>query len=213
MPDEYERAFMPGEGALHYRDKVTIPRWAFAVVAGLPLAFGVVGAWALAAASASPSLAALPLVGAALLSLLVSGVLLVFASGRIAVSDGELHLQIGPAGPRIAMDELESVEVKPSWSRARGLGVKTTLGQPTLYNLLGDPAHAVWLRFKSERKPLVIVPRDAAALASALRKAMAPRPNLRAEGPRPPDAFAHVEAAELEDEVVGVAEGDETLRR
>ena len=193
--DEYERAFMPGKGEVLYRDKVTIPRWAFALTGGLLTVMGAVGT-GLLVGTASPLLAALPLVGGVVASLLVSGILVVFASGRIVVSSGELEFQIGPTGPRVPIDEIESVEIAPSWSRARGLGVKTMLGKPILYNLMGVPEKALWITYKGGRKPMVLVPPDPEAMAAALRSAMS---RVRARVEATTESTAE-ESAELEDD-------------
>jgi hypothetical protein len=170
VADEYERRYMQGRGAVLYRDKATIPRWSLGLVGGLLSGGGAVGSAVMLAAGAALLSALLPLAGGAALAAFVTGAMVVFASGRLVVSEGELEIRIGPAGRRVPIDEIEAVEITASPSRARGLGVKKVIGG-TIYDLMGDPARAVRLTLR-DGGPLYVVPKDPDGLAEALEGAM-----------------------------------------
>ena len=170
MTDAYEREQMPGVGAMLFRHKVTSPRWLMLFVAGWPLLGGLAGALALAMdGQAMGALAALG--GGAALGAVLGSLMLTFASARIAVSEGELHVQLGLAGPRIPMAEIAKVEIAPSGSNKIGMGVRTDLRGSALYTLWGDNARAVHVT-KTDGTKLVFVMKEPDAMARAIEEAM-----------------------------------------
>lgn len=172
MADDYERKHMPGIGEVLFRQKVTIPAWLLALVSGLPLAFGAVGT-AVGLAEGLSGLGALGiLAGSTLGTALMSGLMVVFAAGRIAVSEGELHIQIGPSGPRIPIESIRSVSIGASGIQTVGLGFKRGFDGVSIYNLLGDNARSVRIE-REGGDPLVLVCKQPDEVAAALREAMA----------------------------------------
>ncbi len=185
MADAYEREHMSGKGAVLHRQKVQAPRWALALVAGLPAALlGVLGA-TLAAGGAPWEAMLPPVLGALVYGGAMTGLMLALAGGRIAVSEGELHVQIGPFGPRIPMEEIASCELGASGVRSYGLGAQKLLDGTTIYKMLGDNASAARIT-KSDGRKLVVVCPDAQRLVAAVQEAMrrraVPRTRVEMEG-------------------------------
>lgn len=183
MTDAYEREQMPGIGAMLYRHKVTSPRWLMLMASGWPLLGGVAGALGLAIdGQAMGALAVLG--GGAALGAVLGSLMLTFATARIAVSEGEVHLQLGMAGPRIPIDEIAEVEIAPSGTNRVGMGVRKDLRGTTTYTLWGDNARAVHLT-RTDGTRLVIVMKEpdalAAAIAEAMRRASGAGPKVRVE--------------------------------
>jgi hypothetical protein len=181
VADEYERKQMPGVGEMLLRRKVTSPRWLMGLMVGLPLAIGGV----LGALTVIPGLATgdvLPFAlsglavfgGGAALSAIFALLNALFASARIAVSTGEIHVQLGMAGPKIPIAEVQSVALAPSGSHRMGMGVRNDLRGTTTYTLWGENDRAVHITRTDGRK-LVLVIRDAEAIVRAIEEAMAHR--------------------------------------
>ena len=128
-PDLYERAYMPGEGTVLYRDKRAAP-WQmhtlFAAIAGLYGLLAVVQPWALVA---------LPF-------LLV--LWLLFAVLRVSVSEGHVNVQFGLFGPRIPIAAIESAElISYDWKGYGGWGIRRPGERVWAYNMPGDGGQAV----------------------------------------------------------------------
>lgn len=183
MADAYEREAMPGVGEMLHRQKVTSPKWALAIATLGPViplcGIGVtllVGGQILGGAGA--------LLGAALAFAGMSFLMVTFATARVAVSEGELHLQLGMAGPRIPIEDIASVSLAPSGSRRIGMGVRNDLRGTTTYTLWGHNARAVHVT-KTDGKKIVIVCKDPDALHAALEDAMSRKgragPQVRVE--------------------------------
>lgn len=171
MADAYEREAMPGVGEVLHRQKVTSPKWAMAIaiagpvvpLVGMSLALFVggqllAGIGALAAAAAAFASMAF--------------VMVTFATARIAVSEGELHLQVGMAGPRVPIAEIARVSLAPSGSNRVGMGVRNDLRGTTTYTLWGRNDRAVHIE-TTDGKKLVVVCKEPGALAQAIEEAMA----------------------------------------
>lgn len=173
MADAYEREHMPGVGAVLLRRKVTSPRWAIGLVMGLPLVLGL--AFAAAAAVSGQIQSALGIAGGALaFSAVMALVMVTFATARVAVSEGELHVQLGFAGPRIPIGEITSVRVAPSGTNRMGMGVRKQLDGTTVYTLWGDNARAVHVERAGGSK-LILVCKEPEAIARAIEEARARR--------------------------------------
>lgn len=166
MADAYERQYMQGSGAILHRQKVHTPAWVVALTALLPAtALAVMGLTAGGAAM-------LPFLGgAALYATLMGGLMIALAGGRIAVSEGELHVQIGPFGPKIPIASIATCEVGPSGLRSYGLGAQKLLDGTTIYKLLGDNARSALLTLRDGRKIVIVCP-DGPALVAAVNEAM-----------------------------------------
>lgn len=171
MADAYEREHMQGRGAILHRQKVQAPRWAFALAAWLPA--GILGALSISlAVGGSPwEVALAPALGGALYGVAMSGAMLALAGGRIAVSEGELHVQIGPFGPRIPIDDIVSCELGASGLRSYGLGAQLLLDGTTVFKMLGDNAASARITRRDGRKLVVVCP-DGAGLVAAVHEAM-----------------------------------------
>lgn len=183
MADAYEREQMPGVGEVLFRDKVSSPPWMQALVtvlvAGMPLGLSLAGAAALAFAGMWIG-AALALAGGLGLSSALAFLLFTFSTARIAVSEGELHVQFGFAGPKIPIDQVAAVELAPSGINKVGMGVGKDLRGTTYYRLWGDNRNAVHVSTK-DGKRWVFVLKEATAMHAALVEAMARRDR---KGPR-----------------------------
>ncbi len=171
MADAYEREEMPGKGEVLFRHKVSSPRWLIGLMGAFPLVLGGAGAIVAGVAEGS-GVGAGVFAGAAALSALMSFVMVTFATGRIAVSEGERHLQIGFAGPRIPIEEIASVRVAPSGINRIGMGASNDLRGTTYYTLWGDNARAVHIE-RTDGSKLVIVMKEPDAMARAIEEAMA----------------------------------------
>ena len=203
MTDAYEREQMPGIGEVLLRRKVTSPRWMMALMTGIPLAVG-------GASGIGLMLADQALLGAASLGLgvglsgLFSLLNVAFASARLAVSEGEFHLQLGMAGPRIPIDEIASAKLVRKRSTRRGMGVRNDLQGTTTYQLWGGN-EAVHLE-KRDGKKLVLVIQDAEPIVDALNLALQRRDMARvrvedvAEEPRADATNAEAAQAIEEDQ-------------
>ena len=197
MADDYERKHMPGIGEVLFRQKVTTPAWLLGLVSSIPLALGAVGAVVGVADGLDGLGAAGILAGATLGSALMGGLMVVFAAGRIAVSEGELHIQIGPSGPRIPIASIRSVTIGASGTQRVGLGFKKGLDFVSIYSLFGDNARSVRIE-REGGHPLVLVCKQPDEVAAALHEAMA-RHARNATTPRVRVASEEETAAEQSD--------------
>jgi hypothetical protein len=120
--------------------------------------------------------------GAALYGAAMSGLTIALAGGRIAVSEGEVHVQIGPFGPRIAIDDVAGCELAASGLRSYGLGAQKLLDGTTVYKMLGDNARAARITRRNGSAIVVVCP-DAEKLVAAVHEAMHRRavPRTRVE--------------------------------
>ncbi len=197
-------------GAL-YHDKIRAPLFyhlifAVAAVAALGAAIATAMHGGLAAA-VPPGLAALvlPLVW------------LLFSVLRISVTKGEVYVQYGLFGPKIAVDDIEHcAAVDYDWMKYGGWGIRFGRDGSVAYNMMGDKGRAVEIRYrkgKRTKKVLVASP-DPERLAAAILQARA-----AAAGEAP--AKARIEAPEAVDEAreraaeeeAAAAEGEEKKMR
>lgn len=195
--DAFEREYMKGEGEILYRHKVSAPRWAFALAAGLPFVLTAITSVALLISAVPIGAALAPVLGGALYTAVISGVLLLFAVGRVAVSEGELHIALGPRGPRIPIEDIESFDIGASGIQSYGLGWMKLFDGTTIYKLFGDNKRAVRIVRKSDRRPLVLVCRDPEGLVAAIgeAKARATKPKVRVDVEPAEDAEHELEPA------------------
>lgn len=177
---------MQGVGTVLHRQKVRAPSWVLALTAWMPPAMMAATTLALHGPQA------VPLIGGLIYGVVMTGLTLALAGGRIAVSEGELHVQIGPFGPRIRIDEIADCEVGPSGIRSYGLGAQKLLDGTTIYKMLGDNAKAARVTTTDGRKLVIVCP-DAEGLVSAVNEAMRRRvPKARVEA-APDDADSNEE--------------------
>jgi len=182
--DAYEQGYMTGSGAMLHREKVGVPRWAVALTlgftVGLPVLCGVIASVVLgiAAVVADQPLLTILILGPLICSVAYAGVMtplmLAFSGGRIAVSEGELHVQIGPSGPRIPIDDIASCTLGPSGTNKYGMGVGKALDGTTTYRMFGDNARAVLLTRKSGQRIVIACP-NADKVVEAVQRAQALR--------------------------------------
>lgn len=172
VADEYEREHMPGIGEVLFRQKTTTPPWLVGLITGLPLIGGTI----FAAVGMIDGLGALPALGivasTAAGSALMGALFVVFSGGRIAISEGELHIQLGPAGPRVPIETIRSVTIGASGINKFGLGVQKHLDGTTIFSFFGDNARSVRIE-RDGAAPLVLVCKEPDAVAAALHEAMA----------------------------------------
>lgn len=194
--DAYERDYMTGSGAMLHREKVAVPRWAVALTlaftVALPALCGVVASVVLGIAG-QPLLFILgPLIGSVAYAGVMAPFMLAFSGGRIAVSERELHVQIGPSGPRIPIDDIASCTLGPSGTNKYGMGVGKGFDGTTTYRMFGDNARAVLLTRKSGQRIVIACP-NADKVVEAVQRAQAIRalPRTRVE--------EVVESAELDE--------------
>jgi hypothetical protein len=106
------------------------------------------------------------------LSAIFAATNLIFASARIAISTGEIHIQLGLVGPRIPIAEVAAVELAPSGTNRLGMGVGNDLRGTTTYRLWGRNERAVHVT-RTDGTKVILVVRDAEAIARAIEDAMA----------------------------------------
>lgn len=198
MTDAYEREAMPGIGEVLHRHKVTSPRWAFGLVLGPPLGFAAVATVSVALAGQLLGAAAL-LAGSLAYTALMTFVMVTFASARVAISEGEILVRLGFAGPRIPIGEVAGVKVAPSGSNRMGMGVRNDLRGTTLVTMWGDNARAVHIE-RTDGTKLVLVCKEPEAMARAIEEALARRdrkaPQIRVGDATSDAPDADAEAAE-----------------
>lgn len=197
MADEYEQKEMPGIGQVLLRHKVSSPRWLMAMMTGFPLAFGVVAGTALGLIGLLvPGLIAFG-VGAGL-SLLFTVLNVTFSTARIAISEGEIHVQLGLSGPKIPIGQVKSVKLAPSGTNKVGMGVGNDLRGTTTYRLWGDNARAVHIT-RMDGTKLVLVVKEGEAMVQAIEEALS---RHQKNGPRVrvsvPEEETEIEQSESE---------------
>lgn len=176
MGDAYEREAMPGVGEVLFRHKVTSPRWVIALTTVLPstVLLGLGAAMSFAGETG----AGLALIGGGLgLGALMGALMVTFASARVVVSEGELHVQIGMAGPRVPIAEIESVTIAPSGGNKLGMGASIDLRGNRYIRLWGRNEDAVHVRLKSGTS-IVLTTKEPEPMAAAIREALARRDRL-----------------------------------
>lgn len=185
MADEYERGHMAGVGEVLHRVKASVPRGLFVFLTATPLIASGLAAAMLLGAGSLVTIAGI--VGAGVLvSLGLGAIMLVFAGVRLVVSEGEVSVQIGFAGPRVSIADIASVSRGYSGTNSYGLGVMNDLRGTTILKMFGDNAMAVHIHKKDGSK-LVLVTKENDAVFAAVREALARRdarlPRVRVEAP------------------------------
>lgn len=176
VADPYEREQMPGVGEVLFRQKVTSPRWLMGWMVALPLGLGTLVALGLGVGGLFGGAgfywgAAAAFAGGIAMAVFFAALNLMFASARVAVSEGELHIQLGMAGPQIPISRIASVALAPSGINRIGMGVGTDLQGTTYYRMWGDNAEAVHLTMHGDKK-IVVVLKDARAMKAAIEEAL-----------------------------------------
>jgi hypothetical protein len=167
---------MPGVGEVLFRHKVTSPRWLIAFTALLPsTVLGVLGLVMALGASLVGGL--VMIAGGVAIGLLLALLMAIFSTGRIVVSEGELHVQIGPLGPKITIDEIASVTIAPSGFRKLGMGTSIDLSGNRYIRMWGDDAKAVHVKLKSGKRVMITM-KEPDAMAAALQQALDRRKRL-----------------------------------
>jgi len=172
MADDYERTFMPGDGEVLHRHKATIPRWTIGLAAGLPAGAGALAGvilFALSLISVLPALAILG--GAAIYAALMTALMVLTGVARLSVSEGELQVQMGMSHLDVPIDEITSIEIGESGTRAKGIGLRLLLDGTRVYNLMGDANKAVRIRRAGESHDMVFVCREPDAVLAAVQEA------------------------------------------
>jgi hypothetical protein len=146
------------------------------LMSGIPLAVGLLGGAGLALAGTLwPEFGLWPAFGTAVvgvgLATLFTVINVMFASARIAVSEGELHVQLGFAGPRIPIASIRSVRIGPSGSNKMGMGVRKDLRGKTWYTLWGNNADAIHV--EHDGGTLILIVKESEPIAAAIQEALA----------------------------------------
>ncbi len=158
LPDAYEREYMPGQGAMLYRDKMVAGKEIKLYFAGLAafLTFASVstGQWA--------GVLLLPLIA---LMWLIMGVM------RVSVSERSVSVKLGLFGPTIPMAAIESA-VATDYARSASWGV-IRMSEGKAYKVLGGGTRAVKIRWRDPGgKPQVtyVFSETADTLARAIKR-------------------------------------------
>jgi hypothetical protein len=199
MTDAYEREAMPGVGEVLFRHKVTSPRWLVGLSTFLPST--ILGVGGIVTALTVSPLAGLGMIaGSVAVGVLMSFLMVTFATARVAVSEGELHVQIGMAGPKIPIAEIASVRVAPSGRNKLGMGASIDFQGNRYIRMWGDNQKAVHVELTSGKK-LVMTTKEPEAMAAALQEAI-----RRRDAHRPKVRIAEAEAEHAEAEAALEAE-------
>lgn len=178
---------MPGVGQVLFRHKATTPKRLTQLSVVLPLLCTAIPAAAFALAGTYGGAAAMAALGLGL-SLFFGLMALVFASARIVVSEGEVSVQLGMGGPRVAVADIESVALAPSGLNSVGMGIKSDLRGTTYVKAWGDNKSAVHIR-KRDGKRLIVITKEADAMVraieEALRRSGSPRARVEIEADEP----------------------------
>ncbi len=171
--DPYERDYMTPDGEqVLFRDKF-IASWPWHVIMGLAtlltvgslvgplLAVGVIAPWWTWLLGIVPMLT----------------LWILFAVIRVTVTTRNVHVQMGPFGPKIAIEDIESVESAAyDWKEYGGWGIRYKPGHGMAYNMMGDGGEGVKIqrRTKSGQLRHVLVSSEQAPLiVDAVQRAMA----------------------------------------
>jgi len=177
--DAYEREYMPGEGAMLYRDKM---------VAGkkLNLFLGALAVIIVGAGIAEGTLAS-ALIGLPIIAL----VWLLFGVLRVSVSENVVNVQYGVFGPKIPIHAIESATaMKYQWATFGGWGIRRG-PDGWMYNMLGDGGNAVkivWRDGAGKRKITYVGTSTAEILAEEIAKARRALPAAPERPALPPEA-------------------------
>lgn len=193
MTDAYEREAMPGVGEVLFRHKVTSPRWLVGFTTLFPST--ILGALGIGVALGASPVAGLAMIaGSVGLGILMSFLMVTFATARVAVSEGELHVQLGMAGPKIPIAEIAAVKVAPSGRNKMGMGASIDLSGNRYIRMWGDNEKAVHVELTSGKK-IVMTTKEPEAMAAAIREALDRRDRKR---PKVRIAEAEADVAEAE---------------
>lgn len=192
MTDAYEREAMPGVGEVLFRHKVTSPRWLIGLTTLLPST--VIGIAGLAILPVSLVGGLAMVVGSVAVGALMSFLMVTFATARIAVSEGELHVQIGMAGPKIPISEIASVKLAPSGWNKLGMGASMDFQGNRYIRMWGKNHDAVHVELVNGKK-LVMTLKEPEAMANAIREALDRRDRKR---PKVRIAEAEADVAEAD---------------
>ena len=171
--DPYERDYMTPDGAeVLFRDKF-IASWPWHVIMGLAtlltvgslvgplLAGGVVAPWWTWLLGIVPMLA----------------IWVLFAVIRVTVTTEHVHVQMGPFGPKIAIDDIESVESATyDWKEYGGWGIRYKPGQGVAYNMMSDGGEGVKIQHRNasgKSRHVLVSSAQAPLIVDAVQRAMA----------------------------------------
>lgn len=205
--DPYESKHMSGGGEILHREKMVGGRGWRAALLGVPV--GTTVAVSLPAVLAQPSAVSIGFtIGGALLA---SVPYLLFSVLRVTVSTETVHVQFGLWGPKIPIASVLDCEaVAYDWKDYGGFGIKRSRDGAWIYNMIGDQARAVRIRWMDggEERVHLVSAKDPDALVAAIREARA-RAGLAEGAPR---VRVAVEGEEDELEVTS-PDGGESRRR
>lgn len=173
--DEYVSKYMEGGEALAVSKK-RMPAWWFALMA-LP------GGGLLLASLIGVITGGVPIVGAlasTLLSLLLVGMMaLVFSHLRMVVTDHALHVQLGLWGPKIPLEQIQSIRACPyDWKKYGGWGIRYGLDGSFCYSIPGGTGECVeieWVNEKGKTVRHVVSSDDAAGIVATVQNARSAR--------------------------------------
>lgn len=171
--DPYESGYMTPDGEeVLFRDKF-IARWPWHAIMGAAtlITVGSLGLPALVGGPLTPwwvwLLSVLPMLA----------IWILFAVIRVTVTTRNVHVQMGPLGPKIAIEDIVSAEsVDYDWKTYGGWGIRYKPGQGVAYNMMGDGGEAVKLvrRTKAGKERDVLVSSSQAPLiVDAIQRALA----------------------------------------
>ncbi len=172
--DGYEAGFMEGEGEVLFRDKM-VGRWPWhAALLSPALAAAVGTAIPLLSTDSTPMGVGMALGAAALVGAACVPLWLLFSVLRVTVSTGKVHIQFGLWGPEIPVAAVVDCEaVAYDWKQYGGFGIKWGRDGSTIYNMIGDGARAVRIRWMKDGKEKITVvsSHDPIGLAEAVNEA------------------------------------------
>jgi hypothetical protein len=172
-PDAYESGYMANDGVV-MRDKRVSPR-SFQILSFIPIViFGLLGLGAAGAAlfaAGSATRPALWAAGAALMTALFAFSWVSFAVLRTVLTNDELHIQCGFAGPRIAIDRITSVEVKTQKGRIRvGKRWEGDMWASDYLYSFGEYVEVVWTNARGKPQRVRFTPSDPHGVAAAIER-------------------------------------------
>ena len=204
--DDYERKYMAGGESPGHREKLVWKyHWIF--LPFVPLCWSIATMVLLGMGNRpAPLWMSIPLV---LLGAMFAMIWVVFAVLRVHVTQSEVHIQYGLAGPHIPLDAIESVEVVDyKLSEFGGWGIRRSMDGTWAYSLMGDSAKVVKITWTvdGKTKKVVVSSRNPPELAAQIDKARA------ATSRRVRVAEIPAKVGELEEERVEEETEDETKR-
>lgn len=169
--DTYEAKYMEGGAALA-RSKKRMPWWFFAL-----LFTPLVAIPAATLASGAPFLATLPGLLLSVVMMSLAGLLL--SHLRLVVTRTHLHVQLGLWGPKIALEQIESIKAGAyDWKRFGGWGIRRSLGGAWTYSIPGGSGQCVevaWRDEKGRQRTHVVSSDNASEIVAAVEQARAAR--------------------------------------